>query len=149
MVSNYGKTFCNIITYRIMNRLRESQMISLIKNEKLRRLTELKQPLPQHNKIPIVNLTKYVVSTAEISQLEYSFISKNKNQQKFLAANLKLICQKVGKDIDQDMKKEFHEFLRGCTDIFNKNMSNTKDHTYNNLKGLHAFFYKQHFYKQQ
>ena len=34
------------------------------------------------------------------------------------------------------MKKEFHEFLRGYTKIFIKNMNNTKDHTYNNLKIL-------------
>ena len=34
------------------------------------------------------------------------------------------------------MKDEFHEFLRGCTDIFIKNMNNTEDHTDNNLKQL-------------
>ena len=34
------------------------------------------------------------------------------------------------------MKEEFHEFLRGYRDIFIKNMNNTKDHTYNNLKRL-------------
>ena len=33
-----------------MSRLREPRMVSLkTKNEKLRRLIELKQPLPQHN----------------------------------------------------------------------------------------------------
>ena len=68
--------------------------------------------------------------------LKYSFINKSKNQQKFLAANLESICQKVDKDIDQGMKEEFHEFLRGYTDIFIKNINNTKNHTYNNLKGL-------------
>ena len=41
---------------------------------------------------------------------------------------------KVDKDIDQAMKEEFHEFLRGYTDIFIKNVNNTKDHTYNDLK---------------
>ena len=107
---------------------------------RLKCLIELKQPLPQHNQVLIVNLTKYVLSTAEISQLElglqYSFMNKSKNQQKFLAANLEFICQKVDKDIDQGMKEEFHKFLRGYTDIFIKNMNNTKDHTYNNLKEL-------------
>ena len=141
MINNYGKTFCNIITNRIMNRLRESRMVSLkTKNNKLKRLIELKQPLPQHNQVPIVNLTKYVLSAVERSQLElgleYSFINKSKNQRKFLAANLESICQKVDKDIDQAMKEEFHEFLRGYTDIFIKNVSNTKDHTYNDLKRL-------------
>ena len=97
MINNYGKTFCNIITNRIMNRLRESRMLSLkTKNKRLRRLIELKQPPPQHNQTPIVNLTKYVLSTVERSQLElgleYSFINKSKNQRKFLAANLESIC---------------------------------------------------------
>ena len=70
MINNCGKTFCNIITNRIMNRLKC--------------LIELKQPLPQDNQVPIVNLTKYVLSAVERSQLElglqYSFINKSKNQ---------------------------------------------------------------------
>ena len=68
--------------------------------------------------------------------LEYSFISKSKNQRKFLVANLESICQRADKDIEQGMIEESHEFLRGYTDIFIKNINNTKDHTYNNLKGL-------------
>ena len=67
-------------------------------------MIELKQPLPQHNQVPIVNLTKYVLSTVERSQLElgleYSLINESKNQRKFLAANLESICQRVDKDID-------------------------------------------------
>ena len=141
MINNYGKTCCNIITNPIMNRLRESRILSLkTKNKKLRHLTELKQPPPQHNQVPIVNLTKYVLSTVERSQLELglecSFINKSKNQRKFLAANVESICQRVDKDIDQGMKEEFHEFLRGYTDIFIKNTNDAKYHTYNNLKGL-------------
>ena len=67
-------------------------------------MIELKQPLPQHNQVPIVNLTKYVLSTVERSQLElgleYSLINESKNQRKFLVANLESICQRVDKDID-------------------------------------------------
>ena len=85
-------------------------------------------------------MTKNVLSAVERSQLElgleYSFISRSKNQRKFLAANLELICQKVDKDIDQAMKEEFHEFLRGYADIFIKNVNTAKDHTYNDLKQL-------------
>ena len=88
MINNYGKTFCNIITNRIMNRLRESRMVSLkTKNNKLKRLIKLKQPLPQHNQVPIVNLTKYVLSAVERSQLElgleYSFINKSNINESF------------------------------------------------------------------
>ena len=32
--------------------------------------------------------------------------------------------------------EEFHEFLRGYTGIFTKNVLKTKDHTFNNLKGI-------------
>ena len=67
-------------------------------------MIELKQPLPQHNQVPIVNLTKYVLSTVERSRLElgleYSLINESKNQRKFLVANLESICQRVDKDID-------------------------------------------------
>ena len=78
-------------------------MLSLkTKTKKLKHLIELKQPPPQRNQIPIVNLTKCVLlSAAERSQLElgfqYSFINKSKNQRKFLAANLESICQRVDK----------------------------------------------------
>ena len=40
------------------------------KNKKLRRLIELKQPLPQDNQVLIVNLTKYVLSAVERPQLD-------------------------------------------------------------------------------
>ena len=67
-------------------------------------MIELKQPPPQYDSVSIVNLTKYVLSTVERSQLElgleYSFINKSKTQRKFLAANLESICQRVDKDID-------------------------------------------------
>ena len=85
MINNCVKTFCNIITNRIIYRLRESRMMSLkTKNKKLRRLIEFKQQLPQYNLVSLLNLTKYVLSTAERSQLElwlkYSFIKKTKTK---------------------------------------------------------------------
>ena len=54
----------------------------------------------------------------------------------FFPENLESICQKVDKNIDQDMKEEFQEFLTGYAHIFIENVGNTKDHTYNNLNGL-------------
>ena len=100
-------------------------------------MIELKQPPPQHNQLPRANLSRQVLSTVERSQLglglEYSFINKSKNQRKFLAEST---CQSVDKNIDQGLKQEFHELRRGYTDIFIKNVNNTKDHTYNNLKAL-------------
>ena len=78
----------------------------------------------QHSKVSIARLTEHVLSIAERSQLElglpYSFIKKKekKNQHKFRPANLESICLKVNKDVEQDMKEEFHEFLGGYTDIF-------------------------------
>ena len=98
-------------------------MLSLkTKTKNLRRLIELKQPPPQHNQIPIVNLTKYVfLSTVERSQLElgfeYSFINKSKNQRKFLAANLESICQRVDKILTRVWKRNFMSSLED-TQIF-------------------------------
>lgn len=72
------KIFCNIITNPIINRRRESRMVSLrTKNKKRRGLIELQQ-LPQHSKVLVLNLTNQ--SSQLKLGLEYSFISKNKNQ---------------------------------------------------------------------
>ena len=85
MINNYGQMFCNIIINCIMNRLKESEMVSFkTKNKKHRHLIELKQPLPQDNQVPMVSFTIYILSTMERSQLEigleYSFINKSKNE---------------------------------------------------------------------
>ena len=50
--------------------------------------------------------------------LEQIVTNKNKNQQKYLAANLESISQKVSDEINNDQKENFHEFLCAYTGIF-------------------------------
>ena len=99
MINNCGKTFCNIITNRIMCRLRESRMISLkTRNKKRRRLIEFKQQLPHYNQVSLLNLTKYVLSTAERSLLElwlkYSFIKKQKQKSMEVCSKFRIDSSK-------------------------------------------------------
>ena len=68
--------------------------------------------------------------------LEQSFINKNKNQRKYLAANLESINQKVSNEVNNDQKEIFHEFLRAYIDIFIENVNRAKDSTYKNLGHL-------------
>ena len=63
-------------------------------------LISRKSPTASNFKVPIVNLTSRILSERERMQLELgqqSFINKNKNQRKYLAANLESINQKVPK----------------------------------------------------
>ena len=85
-------------------------------------------------------MTPRVLSGRERTQLELgleqSFINKNKNQQKYLKANLESINQNVSDEINNDQKENFHELLRAYTDIFIKNVNKAKDSTYKNLRHL-------------
>ena len=67
--------------------------------------------------------------------LEHSFVDKNKNIKSFLAANLEGVAESTDKAVGPIEKENFHEFLCANTDIFTKNVHNTKDFTYHDLKG--------------
>ena len=90
--------------------------------------------------MPIVNLSDTELAEKEKRVLsfglEHSFVDKNKNIKPFLAANLENVAVTVANTIKGDEKENFHEFLRAYTDIFSKNVYNTKDYTYHNLKSL-------------
>ena len=46
------------------------------------------------------------------------------------------LAQRTSDDVSHLKLEEFHEFLRGYTDIFTKNVLNTKDYTYHSLKNI-------------
>ena len=56
--------------------------------------------------------------------------------REFLAANFETLAQRTSDSVEAHRLKEQHEFLRGYTDIFTKNIFQTKDYTYHNLKKL-------------
>ncbi|XP_066923867.1 uncharacterized protein [Clytia hemisphaerica] len=68
--------------------------------------------------------------------LDQSFIDKNKHVKKNLAANLESLAQSTDKDVPNEQKEEFHELLRAYCDMFTKNIYDSKDYTYTNLKRL-------------
>ena len=90
--------------------------------------------------VPIINLSSYTLNEAETKQLnlglDHSFIDRNKHLKKNLAATFESLALRTSKEVSNLSLEEFHEFLRGYTDIFTKNIMGTKDYTYHTLKNL-------------
>ena len=109
------------------------------KNHKLARLIQAKTPMPNY-RVPIINLSDYELSEVECKQLqlglEYSFVNKNRDLKKNLAANLETLVSQASSFIDHTKLEDFHEFLRAYANIFTKNIYAAKDYTYKNLKNL-------------
>ena len=57
-------------------------------------------------------------------------MNKNKDVQRFLAANMGALADSVNGNIDHKNLQHFHELPRGYTDIFTNNIYATKDYTY-------------------
>ena len=68
--------------------------------------------------------------------MDYCFVDKNKDIQRFPATNMESLAESVKGSIDHKNLEHFHEFLRGYTDIFTNNIYATKDYTYHNLRGM-------------
>ena len=90
--------------------------------------------------VPIINLSNYNLSSQETQQLklglDYCFVDKNKDVQRFLAANMESLADSIKGNTDHKNLEHFHEFLCGYTYIFNNNIYATKDYTYHNLHGM-------------
>ena len=68
--------------------------------------------------------------------LKYCFIDRNKNVKKYLSAELEILTQQTPDCVEPGKLEEYHEFLRAYADIFPRNIYNSKDYTYHNLKLL-------------
>jgi len=135
-----GYKLCQILILKIKNVLLSERIDNITtKNKKLYRLIKATVNKTTY-RVPLINLSDHELNNHEENQLrfglEQSFVYKNKNQRKFLAANLETLSQKVDSCIPADKKEHFHEFLRGYTDIFINNVNKTTDYTYKNLRGL-------------
>ena len=82
-------------------------------------------------KVPIINLPDHKLSETERKQLElrlgYSFVSKNRDLKKNLAANLEMIACQPSSFVGHTKLGNVHEFLQVYTDMFTKNVHATKD----------------------
>ena len=137
-----GSIFCQALLINIRQSLHKERLESFrTKNKKLKVLISSKtKTLNVNYCVPIVNLSETVLTHQEQQQLsfglDHSFIDKNKHIKKVLAANLETVADKITETLTKDNRENFHEYLRAYTDIFTKNVYNTKDFTYQNLKNL-------------
>ena len=111
------------------------------KNKKLQVLiskAHKREKISDSYKTPIINLSNTDLTLEESKQLnlgrEYSFVDKNKNIKKFLAANFESIADRITDNLQSDQRENFHEFLRAYVDIFTKSVYTTTDYTYKHLK---------------
>ena len=90
--------------------------------------------------VPIINLSSYTLNDSEYNQLKFGlnhcFINKDKHIKKDIATNMESLAYSASKQVDPSQLENFHEFLRGYTDIFSKNVLSTNDETYKKLKHL-------------
>ena len=67
---------------------------------------------------------------------DYCFVDKNKDVQRFLAANIGSLAYNIKGNINDKNIEHFHEFLRGYTDIFTNKIYAAKDYAYHNLRDM-------------
>ena len=111
------------------------------KNRKIYKLISIKHRFNKINfEVPIINLSNYRLNYEERNQLklglDFSFVDRNKNTKKFLAASMESVAYMASSKVQSTELEEFHEFLRGYTDIFSKNIFATIHYTYHHLKNL-------------
>ena len=140
--SGIGVIFTKVLIRYIESSLRKERLESFkVKNNKIFNLIKRKPLLtyPEY-KVPIINLSDHQLTKEEYQQLKFglnhSFINKDKNLKKDIAIHMESLAFKASKEVDNIDLENFHEFLRGYTDIFSKNVSNSEDFTYKNLKSL-------------
>ena len=84
--------------------------------------------------VPIINLSSYTLNDSEYNELKFClnhcFINKDKQIKKDIAANMESLAYSASKQVDPSQLENFHEFLRGYTDIFSKNVLSTNDETF-------------------
>ena len=126
-------TFTSILLKSIEKSLHKERLESFrTKNRKIANLMKnQKDDTFTNYSVPIINLSNYTL----IHQL-YSFINKDKHIKKNIAANMESLAHSAPKQVDPSQLENFHEFLRGYTDISSKNVLSTNDETYKNLKNL-------------
>ena len=142
LIISFGKILASILEHKII-KINRAEIIKSFKtkNKKLKFLLKKaeRKTITKYS-VPVINLSTYHLKNIEYQQLklglDYSYINKNKNTRKFLAANFETLAQRTRHYVEVHRLEEYHECLRGYTDIFTKNVFQTKDYTYHNLKSL-------------
>ena len=101
-----------------------------------------RKAMPKYPKyeVCITNLSSRQLTNTEYQQLKFglnhSFINKDKNAKKDITTHMESLAYTALKKVENIQLQNFNEFLRGYTGIFPKNVLNSKDFTYKNLKRL-------------
>ena len=137
-----GNTFTSILLKSIEKSLHKKRSESFkTKNKKLANLMKNKKDDTFTNySVPIINISSYTLNDSEYNQLKFGlnhcFINKDKHIKKDIATNMESLAYSASKQVDPSQLENFHEFLRGYTDIFLKNVLCTNDETYKKLKKI-------------
>ena len=137
-----GNTFTSILLKSIEKSLHKERLESFrTKNKKIANLIKnQKDDTFTNYSVPIINLSNYTLNDSEYNQLKFGLnhcsINKDKHIKKNIAANMESLAHSGSKQVDPSQLENFHEFLRGYTDIFSKNVLSANDETYKNLKNL-------------
>ena len=68
--------------------------------------------------------------------MKYCSIDRNKNVKKYLSAELETLAQQTSDCVGPGKLEEYHKILRAYSEIFCRNIYNSKDCTYHDLKLL-------------
>ena len=142
LLSEIDHVFGKDIIFSIIKSSAKHRYLSFkTKDKKLANLIRSKKHVfIKHYSALRINISKYVLSNKEEQQLKlglkHSFVDKNKNIKRLLAANIERIKERVQNHLYNGKVKYFHEFMRAYTKIFTNNIFATKDYTYQNLKDI-------------
>ena len=137
-----GNTFTSILLKSIEKSLHKERLESF--KTKIKKIVNLmrsqKDDTFTNYSVPIINLSSYTLNDSEYNQLKFGlnhcFINKDKHIKKDIATNMESLAYSASKQVDPSQLENFHEFLRGYTYIFSKNVLSTNDETYKDLKNL-------------
>ena len=140
LYSNSGIVLGNMLINIMQRSLSKRYLSFKTKNQKIVNLIKRKRKQCNTNySAPIINLSNYNILSQETQQLKlglHCFADKNKDFQRFLAANIESLADCVKGNINHKNLEHFHEFLHGYTDIFTNNIYATKDYNHHNLGGM-------------
>ena len=132
---SHSPLFFRFVERRISMELRKERLQSFrTKNKKIDRLKKEKIPKKQDSyRVPIINLSNVTLTDEQTEALRYgmhhSYIDRNKYIKQNLAVEIEALVDSTNGKVRQEDKENYHEFLIKYTNIFSKNVYDTKDYT--------------------
>ena len=118
----------------------ETESFKIQNNEIFNLIKRKAMPKYPKYEVRITNLSSRQLTNTEYQQLKFglnhSFINKDKNAKKDITTHMESLAYTALKKVENIQLQNFNEFLRGYTGIFPKNVLNSEDFTYKNLKRL-------------